>query len=83
MKKYLSLLPELALFAACEQKTETTAAPGAAPEKKVNNTTVVAPAAGTGTSSSTDTKTKTSMATDTGGSATSSSTTTTTSTPHR
>jgi PBP1b-binding outer membrane lipoprotein LpoB len=75
MKKYICLLAGAALFAACEQKTETTNPP--AENKTENNTTVVNPSPAT----TEKTETNTTVNTAPSPSESSSTTTTTTTSP--
>ncbi len=57
MKKYICILASAALFAACEQKTETVAPASPAEPKTEHNTTIVNPSPATSTHSNTHTDT--------------------------
>ncbi|HWP89338.1 MAG TPA: hypothetical protein VNM70_15760 [Burkholderiales bacterium] len=62
MKKYICILASAALFAACEQRTETVV-PAASPATKTENkTTIVNPSPAGGTHTHTDTTTTTTTA---------------------
>ena len=79
MKKYLCILASAALFAACEQRVETTAPTAPADKKTEHNTTIVNPSPAGGTKSETNTTIVNPPPA--GSTKTESSTSTTTSTP--
>ena len=79
MKKYICILASAALFAACEQRVETTAPAAPGDKKTEHNTTIVNPSPAGGTKSETNTTIVNPPPA--GSTQTESSTSTTTSTP--